>query len=369
VIEAAFASLFGRPPAGVWSAPGRVNLIGEHVDYNDGLVLPLAIERRAVVAMAPREDRQVRVSSVQQPGVVTSHLDQAGVSGWAAYVLGVAWALEEHHREVPGFDLLLDSSIPVGAGLSSSAGVEVATALGLAEIAGHVLSRLGLALVCPRAETGYVAAPVGGMDQVVSACASEGHALLLDCRSLETTHIPVALPEHELVAFDTKVRHDNNDGSYARLRASCERAAELLQVKALRDVEDVADLAALPGDLLPMARHVVTEIARVREAVDALRSADAHRLGRLLLESHHSLAHDAGVCCPELDLVVDAATGAGALGARLTGAGLGGCVLALVPSSSVEAVTASVRSAFQSRGLLVPEAIPVRAASGACRVR
>jgi galactokinase len=368
-MEDVFESLFDHSPGGVWSAPGRVNLIGEHVDYNEGLVMPLAIEKRAAVTVGLRSDRVVRVASVQKAGVVTASLDGPSATGWSAHVLGVAWALQQQGIALPGFELLVDSDIPIGAGLSSSAGLGVATCLALNDLLDLGLSPLDIAMVCHRAETGYVGAPVGVMDHVVSACATEGHALLLDCRTLERQAIPLSLSGHAFVVVDTRVQHDNNDGSYATRRAACERAAGELGVKALRDVEGVSALDALADDLRPTARHVVSEIARVREAAQALRAQDALWLGQLLLASHESLARDFRVSCRELDLVVAAAMGAGALGARLTGAGLGGCAIALVPDDSVVPVTAAVRRALQSNGHHPPDVYPVRPAAGACRVR
>jgi galactokinase len=366
VIAEAFAGLFGHEAVGVWSAPGRVNLIGEHLDYNDGLVLPFAIDRSAIVAAAPRSDRLVRIASVQQDDLVEADLDDLVGVGWASYVVGVAWALDEHGVDLPGFDLLVDSDIPLGAGLSSSAGLEIATALALTHLAGVELAPLDLALVCHRAETGFVGAPVGVMDQVVSACATEDHALLLDCRSLETTQVPLAVPGCELLVIDTRVRHDNTDGGYAERRASCERAAKLLGVKALRDVTSLEG-SELPATELRRARHVVSEIARVRGAVDALRAGDTVALGAHMQASHRSLRDDFEVSCLELDLCVDAALAAGALGARLTGAGFGGCVIALVPEHLVADVTAAVHRAFGPTQL-EPLVLSVRPSAGAGRI-
>ncbi len=366
MIGEAFADLFSRPSAGVWRAPGRVNLIGEHLDYNDGLVLPFAIDRSAIVTAAARSDRRIRVASVQQDDIVEADLDTYLADGWASYVVGVAWALDEQGIDLPGFDLLIDSDIPLGAGLSSSAGLETATALALTHLAGVDLAPLDLALVCHRAETGFVGAPVGVMDQVASACATAEHALLLDCRSLELTQVPLTVPGCVLLVIDTRVRHDNTDGGYAERRASCERAAELLGVKALRDVTSLEGFD-LPQPELRRARHVVTEIARVRGAVEALRAGDTASLGALMQASHRSLRDDFEVSCPELDLCVNAATGAGALGARLTGAGFGGCVIALVPEHLVAEVTAAVHRAFRPTHR-EPHVLSVRPAAGASRI-
>jgi len=366
-LQQVFAERFGSSPEGVWGGPGRVNLIGEHVDYNDGLVLPFAIERRALVAVRPRTDGVVRAASLQTDEVIESSVRATSLAGWGGYVVGVAWALLHLGLDVPGFDLLLDSDIPIGSGLSSSAGIETATALALSHLAGTELTALELALACHRAETGFVGAPVGVMDQVVSACASTDHALLLDCRTLDQTQVPLTLPGCTLVVIDSRVRHTNTDGAYAERRASCDQAAATLGVKALRDA-DVRDVQTLPDPLRRRAMHVVAEIARVEEAVSALRDGNTTRLGELLIASHHSLRDDFEVSCPELDLAVEAALDGGALGARLTGAGFGGCVVALVPDRQVSAVAFTVTGAFLAADLPVPEVFPVRAGPGAARI-
>lgn len=362
-----FEALYGRPPSGTWAAPGRVNLIGEHTDYNDGFVLPIALDRTARVAVRLRDDDVIRCASVQQGDDVTTtslgSLVSRGCGSWAAYVAGVAWALAEHGVRVSGFDLLLDSDVPVGAGLSSSAAIETATGLALAELLDAPLTRLELALVCHRAETGFVGAPVGVMDQVASACASAGHALLLDCRSLEVEHVPFRPQDWdcELLVVDTGAPHQNNDGAYAERRASCERAAADLGVKALRDAspDQVADL--------PRARHVVSECRRVLSAAEALRDGDAARLGQLMLASHVSLRDDFEVSSPQLDLAVTSAMGAGAHGARLTGAGFGGCAVALVPRHRSGKVAMAVADAFADRAFDPPDVFPVAAGPGATR--
>ena len=363
-----FEELFGGSPAGTWAAPGRVNLIGEHTDYNDGFVLPIALDRRARVSVRLRDDSTVRLASVQRDGTVATahveHLRTGGDDDWSAYVLGVAWALDERGLRPPGFDLLLDSDVPVGAGLSSSAAVETATALALIDLMDVAMEPLDLALLCHRAETGFVGAPVGVMDQVVSACARPGHALLLDCRSLEVTHVPFdpSALGCELLVVDTGSAHENNDGAYAERRTSCERVAAELGLAALRDAEpeQVADR--------PRARHVVNECNRVLSAVEALRTHDAAALGELMLASHVSLRDDFEVSSPALDLAVEAAMSAGALGARLTGAGFGGCAIALVVPGGAPAVTDRVEKAFADQGLAPPTTFLAAAGPGATRV-
>ncbi len=345
-LRARFEDLYGRRPAGIWGAPGRVNLIGDHTDYNDGFVLPFALDRRAYAAVALRTDDVVRCASLQRNGEVVAtslgELARGTGTSWASYVLGVAWALAERGVETSGFDLLLDSQVPVGAGLSSSAAVETATVLALTELLGTSLQPLDLALVAHRAETAFVGAPVGVMDQVASACAVDGHALLLDCRSLEMTHVAFS-PERlgcALLVIDTRVKHQNTDGAYAERRAACLRAAAELGLDALRDAapEQVVDR--------PRARHVVSECARVLAAADALDAHDAESLGRLMLGSHASLRDDFEVSTPELDAFVETTRENGSLGARLTGGGFGGCAIVLLPAPETEALEASVRRKF-----------------------
>jgi galactokinase len=362
-----FAELFGELPSGVWSGPGRVNLIGEHTDYNDGFVLPIAIDRRASVAVRLRADRLVQCASRQRAStpVVTSlgDLHPGSVTGWPAYVLGVAWALMADGVDLPGFDLLLDSDVPIGAGLSSSAAIETATALALSDLVGALYDRTTLALTCHRAETTFVGAPVGVMDQMVSACATPGMAMLLDCRSLETTDVPFdpTTLGAELLVIVTGAGHQNNDGAYAERRAACETAAAQLGLRALREAsyDEVAHL--------PRARHVVSECARVLAMVDALKATDAVAVGSLIQASHVSLRDDFEVSCPELDVAVESALSAGAHGARLTGAGFGGSAITLVPAGSAPDVARTVQEQFAARGFSRPEIFAVTAGPGADR--
>ncbi len=363
-----FQQLFDAPPTGIWSGPGRVNLIGEHTDYNEGFVLPFALDRTAKVAVRLRRDRLVRCASRQQGGevVVTSlgDLVPKACGSWPAYLLGVAWALAEQGVTMRGFDLLLDSDVPMGAGLSSSAAVETAIALALNDLLGLGLDRMALAMACHRAETEFVGAPVGVMDQVVSACATAGSALLLDCRSLETTQVPFdpARLGCSLLVIDTGAAHANTDGGYAERRASCEKAAAQLGLPALRDAtsDQVADE--------PRARHVVSECTRVLATVVALKAGDVAAVGALMLASHASLRDDFEVSCDELDAAVSAAMSAGAHGARLTGAGFGGSAIALVPEQQVDAVITAVQDAFAARSFATPEIFTVSAGPGAQRV-
>lgn len=323
-----FRSWAGRDPDQVWAAPGRVNIIGEHTDYNGGFVLPMAIDRRTTVAVAARDDGTLRCHSMQL----------ADDSGWTVYVEGVVRALADEGVDVGGADVLVDSTVPTGSGLSSSAALEVGSAAALAALTGARVDPRRLAAVAHRAETRYVGVPSGIMDQTASALGEEGHALFLDTRGLAVEQVPLDPPAKDLhvVVVDSGVRRRLGDGRYAERRRQCEEAAAVLGVPQLRDatLEQVED-AAMDDTLRRRARHVVTEDARVLEAVAALRAGDVADLGPLLLASHASLRNDFEVSSPELDRIVDGAVALGALGARLTGAGFGGFTVALVPGAAL----------------------------------
>jgi galactokinase len=340
----AFRERVGADPRGIWSAPGRVNLIGEHTDYNEGHVLPFAVAERTRAAVRERADGIVRVVSLQQDDAVECPLAELrSASGWSAYVLGTVWALREAGLPVEGLDVVVDGTVPLGGGLSSSAALECSVALALDELYGGGLTRIELATAGQRAEHDVVGAPVGLMDQAASMLCAAGSALLLDCRTTEWEQVPLA-PEAadlRLLVADTRVHHDLADGQYAARRRECERAAAILGVPALRDATAEgldAPAGRLDPVLLSRARHVVTEEQRVRDAVRALRDGDWPSLGRLLSASHASLRDDYEVSVPELDGAVEAAEQAGALGARVTGGGFGGNVVALVPATRVELV-------------------------------
>ena len=371
-----FVRTFDRHPAGVWSAPGRVNVIGEHTDYNDGFVLPFAIDARTTVAAATRDDGLVRLRSAQQPsGDVAVDLDDLAPGrpeGWASYAAGVVWAFREAGHEVPGLDLLVDGRVPLGAGLSSSAALECAVALAVDGLLDLGLGTDRLAALAQRAENDFVGAPTGVMDQLASLHGRDGHALLLDTRALTIEQIPfdAASDGLTLVVIDTRVHHSLGDGSYGDRRTACEQAAEALGVPALRDVpvQGLTDrLAPLAGELRRRARHVVTEDARVLAAVDALRSGAWPELGRLMTASHLSLRDDYEVSCAELDTAVEAALSAGALGARMTGGGFGGSAIALVPNGQVAALTRAAAGDFAARGWDRPTVFAVRPSPGARR--
>jgi len=373
VLATTFRHRTGALPDGVWAAPGRVNLIGEHTDYNDGFVLPVAIDREVLAAVRVRDDRTVTCTSLDLPGGVTVSLDEIGpeaVNGWPSYVLGVLWALGEDGVPVPGLDVLVASDVPIGAGLSSSAALEAAVCLAIVDLVGAGLDRTSMAVACRRAETEVVGAPVGVMDQMVSLHGREGAALLLDCRSLQRRAVPLGLDEAGLVllVMDTRIHHAHATGQYAHRRATCEQAAEALGVPALRDARLVDVQERLTGEQLRCARHVVTEDDRVLETVRALETADVPALGALFAASHRSLRDDFRISCPELDVAVESAVRGGALAARMTGGGFGGCAIALVPSIDQAGVARTVAEAFAASGFAAPDVFAVRASSGAAQV-
>ncbi|MEJ2868605.1 galactokinase [Actinomycetospora sp. OC33-EN08] len=339
----AFRAAHGRDPEGVFSAPGRVNLIGEHTDHNEGHVLPFAVDRRTYVAAARRDDDRVAVRS-DDPGTEPVELavaDLASATGWSAYPVGTLWALGVGQ----GWDLVVHGEVPLGAGLSSSAALESAVALAVAELTGRDLDRVALAEAGRRAENEVVGAPVGIMDQAASLLCREGSALLLDCRSMATEDVALGFEEAGLavLVIDSRVRHDLADGGYADRRAGCVAAAEALGVPALRDATLPAVENLPEGAPKKRARHVVTEQARVHEVVGLVRAGRPEEVGPVLSASHASLRDDYEVSVPEVDAIVDAAVGAGALGARIMGGGFGGSVIALVPSTRVGPVSEACR--------------------------
>jgi galactokinase len=358
-------------------APGRVNLIGEHTDYTGGLVLPFAIDAKATMAAARNTDSVVRVVSAQRPDAVrTVALDQLDpdtptARSWAGYVFGPVWALRRAGHPVSGFDLALDSTVPSGAGLSSSAAVECVTTLAVSSLSGITLAPLEIARLSQQAENDFVGVPCGPMDQTVSAAARKGSVLLFDTRAGTVEHIPFDPAAHGLavLVIDTKVAHSLADGEYARRRASCEQATTILGVASLRDItidELPAALDKLGDDVLRRrVRHVVTENDRVAHTVMLLRNGEVAGIGELLVASHRSLQHDYEVSCPELDQAVESALAAGALGARMTGGGFGGSAIALVPSGSAGTVVRQVTAAFERRGFAAPVPRLVHPADGA----
>ena len=357
--------LSGSPAAGVWAGPGRVNLIGEHTDYNRGLALPFALDRRTCAAVAPRSDRRWRCWSRQQAtevgrsAPVEVDLEDLGPdrpAGWARYVLGVAWAFSRAGIEVPGADLLIDSSVPLGSGLSSSAALTAAVAVALDEVIGTGLEPSGLVSICHDAEALFVGAPTGTLDQRAVLLARPRHALLIDFATEAAT--PVSLDRlGPLVIVDTGVRHDHATGGYGDRRQECEAAALTLGLETLRSADLEMIDSRLTGTLAARARHVVSENLRVEETVARLQAgAD---VGELLYASHCSLRDDFEVSCPELDAVVEGALGAGADGARMTGGGFGGSALVLgLPEPAVRAAASAALSRLGRTPAEVFEAVP-----------
>ncbi|NEC03827.1 galactokinase [Streptomyces sp. SID7909] len=381
-LTASFTALYGSEPEGIWAAPGRVNLIGEYTDFNDGFVMPLALPHTARAAVSRRTDGELRLHSTDVPGgVVRLRVD--GLTpheghGWAAYPAGVVWALREAGHEVTGADIQLTSTVPTGAGLSSSAALEVVTALALNDLFGLGLDAAELAVLAQRAENAFVGVPCGVMDQMASACCTEGHALHLDTRDLGRRQVPFDLAAHglRLLVVDTRVKHALGDGAYAERRAGCEEGARLLGIPTLRDLpyEELGAaldrLAELGADesVVRYVRHVGGDNQRVEQVIALLDAGDVRAAGPVLTAGHVSLRDDLRVSCVELDLVVEAANAAGALGARMTGGGFGGSAIVLVEEERADAVTKSVLEAFTAAGYGTPGVFPAVPSAGARRL-
>lgn len=363
-LHAAFAEFFGEAPSTpprIFSAPGRVNLIGEHTDYNDGFVLPVAIDRRTWVAARTRTDRVVRVRSVNENDMRQFDLDAVAklhAGDWINYVEGTARILESHGHHLGGADILLHSDVPVGAGLSSSAALEIASGLALLSLAGREIDRVALARAGQEAEHKYVGTKVGIMDQLASALGRKGEALLIDCRSVAINPIPVDTSEIALVVCNTRVEHSLASSEYNKRREECEQGVELLRavlpdITALRDVsveelERYAEL--LPDPIIRRCRHVVTENERTLAAAEALADGNFPLMGELMAASHRSLRDDYEVSCRELDVMVEiAATVDGTVGARMTGGGFGGCTVNLVRRDAVERFTETIMREYMQQ--------------------
>lgn len=367
----------GLKPAFLAYAPGRVNLIGEHTDYNDGFVLPIAIDRWVAYVLSPRDDRKVRLASLNFGGEVEFGLDDLrkdDVHPWSNYPRGVAWALQERGATLKGMDAVLYGDVPLGSGLSSSAALEVATAAAFRAVSDLSLDGVTVALLCQRAENQFVGVNCGIMDQFVSQLAKDGHALLIDCRSLEYRHVPLPSENYRFVVADTGKRRGLVDSEYNTRRRECEEAAAFFAkrrpgVKALRDVSP-EELREAEGKLDPTvfrrARHVVTENDRTLKAVDALQKGDMEAFGELMNASHESLRTDYQVSCSELDAMVEEARRVpGVLGSRMTGAGFGGCTVSLVRTDAVERFLAQVPERYTARTGLKPEVFVFEAVGGA----
>ncbi|MBN2302855.1 MAG: galactokinase [Anaerolineae bacterium] len=365
-----FHKQFATDPAWLARAPGRVNLIGEHTDYNDGFVLPAAIDRAIYVAARPRQDSTVTLVSVDFDDRTTftlEHLDDPDLPGWSRYPRGALWWLREHGYAVPGFDAVMGGDIPVAAGLSSSAAVEVVMLeLGLA-LAGASMSQRDKALAGVEVEHQFIGMPCGVMDQMASAMGVDQHALLIDCRSLDTKSIPV--PDGaSIVIMDTTKKRGLVDSEYALRRQQCEAAAAQLGVPALRDasLEQLENAKDALGDVLyRRAKHIITENSRTHAAAIMLEAGGLKTVGQALQDSHISLRDDYEVSCAELDVMVELAnTQSGCYGARMTGAGFGGCAVALVQNDVVEPFTAAVAPAYQERTGLTPQIYVCQAGPG-----
>jgi galactokinase len=372
---ALFADTYSAEPDGLWAAPGRVNLIGEHTDYNDGFVLPFALPERTVVAAAAAE-RGWTVCSDFAPGQVEFHdvSQPGGVKGWAAYVAGVVWALAEAGHTVAPARIAIASDVPVGAGVSSSAALESAVLTALIDLGGLDIPIAGRPGLAQRAENLYVGAPTGIMDQSASIRCEAGRALFLDCRSYEVEQIPfdVAAEGLAVLVINSNAPHQHVDGEYGARRRSCEQAARLLGVPALRDVAT----AGLPDTLKQLddevmrrrVRHVVTEDQRVLDTVELLRAGRIQQIGPLMTASHVSMRDDFEITVPEVDVAVEAALKAGAYGARMTGGGFGGCVLALVDADRADATTEAVAAAYDRHGFRAPTPFVAVPSQGATRL-
>jgi galactokinase len=395
-----FRTCYGHRPQGVWLAPGRVNIIGEHTDYNDGFVLPFALGEGVVAAASPRRDDRLALRTRRDPAAsveiplarlrpgpdgTPAKLDEVReqLPGWARYPAGVAWSLLAAGYPVPGASLAIDSDLADGAGLSSSAALECSVALALTELIGPdslndwalsgpepaamarpKIARPALSGLARRAENEFAGVPSGIMDQSASLLCRAGHALLLDCQSLESSQVPFRPGRAgvRVLVIDTRAKHELADGEYGGRQAECAEAARRLHVPSLRALHDVSQLESLTDPVLHRrARHVVTDNRRVRQVTALLRASDGgdfrslSEVGTLLLQSHASLRDDFEVSWPEADVTVEVAVDAGALGARMTGGGFGGSALALVPEADVDQVQGRVRAAFADRGWTEPE--------------
>jgi galactokinase len=358
-IEEKFLETFGEEPDLVAAAPGRVNLIGEHIDYSEGFVLPFAIKDRTMVAARKRDDSTVRIASAQRRSkIVTMDISEVrpGLKGeWERYALGVLWSMGVKS----GVDLLIDGHVPLGAGLSSSAALECSVATAMNHLFDMGFNLEELARLTQKAENQYVGVPCGIMDQSVSLMASRGFALLLDCRDLSTRNIPFDVASHglELLIIDTQAHHALTDGGYAERRASCEAVAAKLSVKSMRELT-MAQLdsarATLSETEYIRARHAITEMKRVLDCVDALGSGDFVKVGQLINDSHRSLRDDYTVSCPELDTAVEASLAAGALGSRMVGGGFGGSAIALIEAAKTSQTISAIEKAFADKKFKAP---------------
>ncbi len=369
-----YQDLVCSAPEGIWFAPGRVNLIGEHTDYNDGFVLPFALEKRALVAAGHRDDGRVVMHAMDLSETVELPLSalKPGSGGWAAYLAGVLWALREAGHQVGAVNLVLTSEVPPGAGLSSSAAIECAVMAAACDLFGLEITPMERARLAQRAENAYVGAPTGLLDQAASTLCHEGRGLFMDCRTLETVEVPLPLHEQgfEVLVLDTHTQHSHVDGEYGERRATCEQAAAILGIRALRDVTELdAALARLPDERMrKRVRHVVTENDRTRAAMELAVKGNLAGIPSLLNESHTSMREDYEITAPAVDLAVETALAQGALGARMTGGGFGGCIIAWCPTGQTERIGTAIRDAFGQAGFQEPSWFTTAPSEGAGRL-
>ena len=373
-----FTRTYGRPPRWMAAAPGRVNVIGEHTDYNDGFVLPMAIDRYTVIAAAPAadDDGQIQLHSTAGNGAISLDLCQplkpAPKGAWSNYPVGVIAGFLDRSAKLAGFDALVHSTVPLGGGLSSSAALEVATATLLEAMTGQKLDPVDKALLCQKAEHDYAGMPCGIMDQFISVMAREDNLLLLDCRSRRPELVPMSDPAMALLIVNTNVKHELTGGEYAKRRTQCEQAARALDVASLRDAS-AGMLEHADGNLKEVdfrrARHVISEIERTIHAAEGVRASNWPTVGQLMYASHASLRDDYEVSCPELDAVVEIAQAigreGGVSGCRMTGGGFGGCAVALVRTDAVAAVSERIASEYEGRTKIKPALFVSRPAAGA----
>lgn len=370
-----YRKLVGSVPEGIWFAPGRVNLIGEHTDYNDGFVLPFALEQRALVAAGHRDDDLIVMHAMDLSETVELPLSGLNPGGgdWAAYLAGVLWALREAGHQVGAVNLVLTSDVPLGAGLSSSAAIECAVMAAACDLFGLEIAPMGRARLAQRAENAYVGAPTGLLDQAASTLCHTGHGLFMDCRTLETAEVPLPLREQgiEILVLDTRTPHSHVDGEYGERRATCEQAAAILGIRALRDVTNLdATLARLPDERMrKRVRHVVTENDRTRAALELAVKGNLDGVASLLNESHASMRDDYEITVPTIDLAVETALAQGALGARMTGGGFGGCIIAWCPVGRTERIGSAIRDAFEKAGFQEPSWFTAVPSEGAGRLK
>jgi galactokinase len=371
-----FRSFFGGPATHVAAAPGRVNLIGEHTDYNDGFVLPMAIERKTVIAARRRDDQRVRIMSTGVEGVAEFDIESditPGEPAWANYVKGAIAGCMEFGLSPGGFDALIHSTVPVGGGLSSSASIEVATATLIEALTGKSIDPVQKALLCQKAEHDFAGMPCGIMDQFISTMGREGSALLIDCRSHKTKLVPMDGPDIEVLIINSNIEHELVDGEYAKRRAQCESAAQTMKIASLRDatMERLESVKTQLDDVIyRRARHVIRDNERTLITAQALESHDWKKVGANMFESHASLRDDFEVSTPELDLLVDLAaqrhpTG-GVIGSRMTGGGFGGCTVTLVHADQAQDVIEFICKSYRKQTGTDAIAFTTRPAEGAC---